>query len=259
MGNSANCACCDADQDKKATMDMMRNDKSPAPIGGATPAARGGVANDGLNLHDGGDNDPSLPPIDDVRGHKASDKKGWNGDDSHSNALTAMDNSLETRVEKLDDGSVFDGQFKGRDRHGWGKFTWATGGSYEGQFDTNNMHGEGTYIWTDGSKYEGQWQRNQLGPKGIMSWTDGRRYEGQFLDSKKHGEGTLHWPDGRSYSGQWEAGKQHGVGVTVTGKGVARRCQWDRGQLTRWLDERTETDTGGTPINGVAPKGLGGR
>ncbi|CAK0910207.1 unnamed protein product, partial [Prorocentrum cordatum] len=136
------------------------------------------------------------------------------------------------------DGSVFEGQFRGRDRHGYGKFTWSGGGSYEGNFDANDMHGEGSYIWSDGSKYQGQWQRNNMGPFGIMIWTDGRRYEGQFRDGKKHGEGKLTWPDGRSYVGQWECGKQHGVGTTVTGRGVSRKSQWDHGKLVKWLDDR---------------------
>lgn len=159
------------------------------------------------------------------------------------------DNTTEQRVEKLADGSVFEGQFRGRDRHGWGKFTWSTGGSYSGQFDSNDMHGEGTYQWSDGSSYAGQWQRNNMGPKGVMEWTDGRKYEGQFRNGKKHGEGQLLWPDGRSYTGQWEAGKQHGTGVTVTGKGVSRKSLWEHGKLLRWLEDRVEPDTGGAPTN----------
>jgi len=158
---------------------------------------------------------------------------------------TAQDGS-EHRLEKLADGSVFEGQFRGRDRHGWGKFTWSTGGSYSGQFDGNDMHGEGTYQWSDGSSYSGQWQRNNMGPKGVMEWTDGRKYEGQFRNGKKHGEGQLLWPDGRSYTGQWEGGKQHGIGITVTGKGVSRKSQWEHGKLVRWLEDRVEPDTGGS-------------
>jgi len=132
------------------------------------------------------------------------------------------------------DGSIFEGQFCGQNRHGWGRFTWTNGGTFEGQFDNNDMHGEGTYRWSDGSSYVGQWQRNEMGPQGVMRWTDGRRYEGHFDSGKKHGEGQLVWPDGRMYEGQWHSGKQHGIGLTVTGAGVIRVSEWEHGKLKQW-------------------------
>jgi len=171
---------------------------------------------------------------------------GFGHSDGPAHGADASGDHQETRIEKLNDGSVFEGQFRGRDRHGFGKFIWSGGGSYEGNFDANDMHGEGVYIWSDGSKYQGQWQRNNMGPYGSMTWTDGRKYEGQFRDGKKHGEGKLNWPDGRSYTGQWEAGKQHGVGTTVTGKGLSRKSQWEVGKLVRWLDDAGAPDMGGT-------------
>lgn len=138
---------------------------------------------------------------------------------------------MEYKIEHLPDGSVFEGQFRGLERHGRGTFTWSDGGSYAGQFDSNDMHGEGTYVWCDGSTFYGQWQHNEMGPDGVMKWPDGRKYHGQFRGGKKHGEGRLTWPDGRSYEGQWEAGKQHGVGITKTETGFTHKSQWEHGTL----------------------------
>lgn len=143
---------------------------------------------------------------------------------------------FHAREEILEDGSKYVGCFRGTERHGWGKFTWATGGGYEGQFLANDMHGEGTYEWGDGSTYTGQWQVNSMGPQGVMRWTDGRTYTGQFQNGQKHGEGELVWPDGRSYTGQWQCGRQHGQGVAVTGSGIPRLSRWEEGKLVRWLD-----------------------
>jgi len=222
---------------------------APPPMSAAQPAGKGGSR--------GGDESPltdrkehAMSSYQQEQIDKYSDRGHASPQEHHPSAHSGSE-ELEQRVERLADGSVFEGQFRGRDRHGWGKFTWATGGSYEGQFDSNDMNGEGTYQWSDGSTYTGQWQQNNMGPKGIMQWTDGRKYEGQFHNGKKHGEGQLLWPDGRSYTGQWEAGKQHGFGTTVTGKGLSRKSQWEHGKLVRWLEDRDhmhQPDVGGTPI-----------
>lgn len=65
-------------------------------------------------------------------------------------------------MEKLVDGSVFEGQFKNGDKSGKGTFTWNTGGCYEGEFEANDMHGEGRYQWNDGRSYVGQWRRRTV-------------------------------------------------------------------------------------------------
>mmetsp|Transcript_33844 Transcript_33844/g.105108 ORF Transcript_33844/g.105108 Transcript_33844/m.105108 type:complete len:527 (+) Transcript_33844:96-1676(+) len=140
-------------------------------------------------------------------------------------------------IEELPDGSTYEGQFLGRDRHGWGKITWASGDCYEGQFQCSAMHGQGALRWDTGVAYSGQWQSNELGPAGTMKWPDGRQYRGHFLDGEKHGEGRLTWPDGRSYTGQWSGGLQDGYGFIAARKGPSNLSQWEGGGLVRWLPE----------------------
>jgi len=123
-------------------------------------------------------------------------------------------NAPDHRIEELPDGSAYEGQFLGRDRHGWGKITWAGGDGYEGQFHRNDMHGQGALHWSSGVAYSGQWRRNELGPAGAMRW-----------------------PDGRSYTGQWVAGRQHGYGFVSVLRGPSHLSQWREGQLERWLAE----------------------
>mmetsp|Transcript_80667 Transcript_80667/g.180483 ORF Transcript_80667/g.180483 Transcript_80667/m.180483 type:complete len:229 (-) Transcript_80667:159-845(-) len=223
MGNATNCAACgcgDEKQNQTVHVDMTDPKLAPPPMS----APHAGRANRGA------DSDPDA-----VCKANLSYDHYRQVREQHTGS-PPTDSRLENRVEELPDGSRFEGQFRGKMRHGQGKFSWATGGFYEGQFCNNDMHGEGTYRWSDGSTYTGAWQNNTLGPEGMMKWTDGRVYEGQFLHGKKHGEGKLSWPDGRWYSGQWEAGKQHGVGTTCTGKGTPTQSQWEHGKLVRWLD-----------------------
>lgn len=292
MGNSTNCSSCGCGDKDQNTVHVDPNDArfAPQPYSSSAPPPMSAAHAMGRGTSRGGEDGPptdrkdhSVEAYKQEQLEKYADRQygerqpgfaggggyshgGGAGADVGSNPfqqdVRRQEEDLEHRVERLADGSVFEGQFRGRDRHGWGKFTWATGGSYEGQFESNNMHGDGTYQWSDGSTYTGQWQDNNMGPKGVMQWTDGRKYEGQFRNGKKHGEGQLLWPDGRSYTGQWEAGKQHGYGTTVTGKGLSRKSQWEHGKLVRWLEDRgniNEPDVGGTPIRigllSDAPKG----
>lgn len=162
--------------------------------------------------------------------------------DKVADAMTAEALTYEKVV--LADSSIFEGQLRGEDRHGWGKFTWDDGGAYEGQFDGNDMHGQGSYRWADGSVYVGIWTRNQMGPSGKMTWTDGREYSGEFVDGRKHGEGRIVWPDGRAYMGQWRSGKQHGFGTTVHSNGRERMSEWQHGTLVRWVEDREDFDAG---------------
>jgi len=141
-------------------------------------------------------------------------------------------------IEELPDGSIYEGQFRGWERHGHGKVHWADGSEYEGQFFRSDMHGKGSLTWKSGISYTGQWNKNRLGPRGEMSWPDGRYYCGQFQDGEKHSDGRLNWPDGKAYEGQWRMGKQHGYGLVCPGEGPPHLTQWTKGELVCWLDER---------------------
>uniref|UniRef100_A0A6T0UMJ3 Uncharacterized protein n=1 Tax=Alexandrium monilatum TaxID=311494 RepID=A0A6T0UMJ3_9DINO len=140
-------------------------------------------------------------------------------------------------IEELQDGSIYEGQFLGRERHGRGKMVWANGDIYEGHFNRSQMHGQGAMQWVHGVTYSGQWRHNELGPAGVMKWPDGRQFRGHFIEGEKHGEGRLMWPDGRSYTGQWCWGVQHGYGFVAERRGTPHLSHWDSGELMRWLPE----------------------
>jgi len=237
MGNATNCSEYCSDQEvHNQTFRHAADDPKLAPPPMSAPHVG--------RSHRSANNDPdAVSKANMSYEHYRQVREQHAGGSGHAGAecdvqgVPSISDLLEHRVEELPDGSRFEGQFRGKARHGRGKFTWATGGCYDGQFCENDMHGTGTYRWSDGSSYTGNWQRNALGPDGVMKWNDGRVYEGQFLHGKKHGEGRLTWPDGRWYSGSWEAGKQHGMGLTCTGKGPPAQSQWEHGKLVRWIDK----------------------
>lgn len=138
---------------------------------------------------------------------------------------------------EMPDGSVYEGQFSGWERHGSGRLTWACGDRYEGQFSHNAMHGYGTMRWANGVAYRGDWSENAVGPSGTMTWPDGREYRGRFANGEKEGHGSLRWPGGRVYAGQWKQGKQDGYGFITVQPGPSHLCEWSTGKLKRWLAE----------------------
>ena len=92
----------------------------------------------------------------------------------------------------------YEGQCKGKLKHGEGCFTWhADGSRLAGTFADDSIVGDAERVWSDGSKYVGKWAAFDLekhsfledGP-GVWHGASGEKYEGEFLNGLKHGEGT---------------------------------------------------------------------
>ena len=46
-------------------------------------------------------------------------------------------------------------------RHGQGKYTWATGNKYVGSWKYDKQHGQGIYTWADGTMWVGEWRNSK--------------------------------------------------------------------------------------------------
>ncbi len=57
-------------------------------------------------------------------------------------------------------------------------FTFKSGAIYEGQWKGKIREGFGTQIWPDGAKYLGEWKNNKAEGKGKFWHVDGDMYEG---------------------------------------------------------------------------------
>eukprot|EP00521_Asterionellopsis_glacialis_P007358 CAMPEP_0195285024 /NCGR_PEP_ID=MMETSP0707-20130614/3007_1 /TAXON_ID=33640 /ORGANISM="Asterionellopsis glacialis, Strain CCMP134" /LENGTH=495 /DNA_ID=CAMNT_0040344453 /DNA_START=187 /DNA_END=1674 /DNA_ORIENTATION=- len=118
-------------------------------------------------------------------------------------------------VVTWDDGSSYDGEWKGGRRAGLGSQTYANGRKYVGQWKRNKIHGRGVFTWPNGVMYNGMFRKNQRHGSGLQTYPDGTSFEGEFqYGSFKMGVFT--WPDGRVYRGKFnKRGKKEGLGMKV--------------------------------------------
>ncbi|KAM3129306.1 hypothetical protein pb186bvf_018593 [Paramecium bursaria] len=113
----------------------------------------------------------------------------------------------------IDNGAIYDGQWKFGLRHGKGKQVWKDGSIYEGYWKNNQAHGYGRLIHSDGDYYEGAWENDKASGFGVYTHSDGAKYEGNWKDDKQDGIGYETWPDGTSYRGNYNQSKKEGQGL----------------------------------------------
>lgn len=89
-------------------------------------------------------------------------------------------------------------------------YTYPDGTTYDGQWDGNNRHGFGVCVRPDGTRYEGEWKSNKRHGLGVWIRPDGTKYEGEWANSKPNGQGTFTFPSGNKRSGYWRDGKYVG-------------------------------------------------
>lgn len=103
--------------------------------------------------------------------------------------------------------------------HGKGSLRWQDGTTYEGEWRGGLQDGWGRFARLDGSLKEGIWRAGRLtGRGGRILDPDGSQYEGDLVDGLPNGHGTK--KEGRfmnrgasMYVGEWERGLRHGYGV----------------------------------------------
>ena len=104
-------------------------------------------------------------------------------------------------------GTVYEGQWRHRERNGQGTLIFPDGRKYTGDFKSGQRHGRGTMLYPDGRKYVGSFNYGARTGKGTMSYPDGRRYTGEFKDGEKSGQGKMVYPDGRNLEGEFRNGE----------------------------------------------------
>jgi hypothetical protein len=110
------------------------------------------------------------------------------------------------------DGSIYKGEFKEDERHGYGIFTSADGQDYKGEFWQDNAI-NGTFTYSDGAEYSGEWWGKDRHGIGEHLYSDGTRYVGNWVKNKRHGLGTLYLENGEKHVGSYFNDYQHGEGI----------------------------------------------
>lgn len=122
---------------------------------------------------------------------------------------------------KLDNGDVFEGEFKNGKRSGTGCYTWgSTGDLFTGQWKNNRRHGKGVFVWHDGRLYDGEYVKGKREGRGIFTWPYGAKYEGDWKANKRNGIGVYTHSDGRTFSGMYKDDKPDGEGILTDPQGI---------------------------------------
>jgi len=133
---------------------------------------------------------------------------------------------------RVDNGSLYVGEWQHGKRHGHGVFLTVEGDLFYGYFRNDISHGRGMYIWADGQVYTGDYVDGVREGKGIETWPRGARYEGEYHRDQRNGLGEYLYPDGRRYTGEYKDDRLHGQGVQTSSDGtVLYEGQWTMGEF----------------------------
>ncbi len=157
---------------------------------------------------------------------------------------------------KWSDGSIYEGEFRYGQPHGWGEMTWVDGSYYEGNFvngfrqgkgtqllsngdqyigyfKAGLMEGRGTYIWANGTAYTGEYNKDQIEGFGEIRFPDGTQYQGQWKDGLANGKGSFTLPGGAHFTGIFRKGKRHDTSKVVFADGAAMFSTWTNGSIQK--------------------------
>lgn len=166
----------------------------------------------------------------------------------------ASSGALSRSRHEFKSGSVYDGQWKGNARHGFGVQQWFDGARYEGEWKdniaegrgrfqhcsgdvyvgewkSNVAHGYGIYYHKDLTKYEGEWCKDCQDGYGVEIWADGTRYTGLFSKGFKEGWGVYIFPDGSQFAGAFRQNHFHGCGQNTGLDGRIFRGSWHQSAM----------------------------
>jgi hypothetical protein len=76
----------------------------------------------------------------------------------------------------------YDGDWVDDLMHGFGKYTFTSGGIYTGEWSRGKMHGKGKMLNADGTSYDGDWRDNAMSGEGIYIDIDKVKWEGIFIN-----------------------------------------------------------------------------
>ena len=174
-------------------------------------------------------------------------------------------NVMVRGIKKYSQGDTYEGEFKGNNRHGNGKYTWANGDVYNGEWKDNRMNGVGRKDMMDGSFVEGEFRNNMLEGFGKKVYPSGEYYLGFFKDDNRHGRGSYHWVQtGERFEGEWAFGDrvfglQTFPDKTIEGKWVNEKKQGEHivtfsdGKREIWTFENSDC-IGTKPFEGPEPE-----
>ena len=86
-------------------------------------------------------------------------------------------------------------------------FKHTDGGVYNGEWKGALKDGFGVYTYPSGARYEGEWLDGTKEGRGVYKFPKGGIYEGEWRNGKMEGVGVRTYASGKVSSGLWEGGK----------------------------------------------------
>ncbi|GIX64897.1 MORN repeat-containing protein [Babesia caballi] len=142
-------------------------------------------------------------------------------------AVDVGDGLVERGPVVLSDGSVYSGQWRGRERHGKGQHFAIDGTRYFGSFAANVYEGTGEIVYINGDKFKGIFKGGLRNGKGVMLYSNGDMFDGNWLDGMRHGYGVERFSDGSVYMGTFKCDKRDGKGELKLSNGVVYEGTFD--------------------------------
>jgi len=150
----------------------------------------------------------------------------------YTGLLDLTGNPDGTGTLRIEDGSIYDGDWQRGLRHGHGVYASVEGDLFRGTWQDDKFYGRGVYVWPDGQVYTGDYVDGLREGKGIETWPHGAKYEGEYHQDQRNGRGAYNYPDGRRYEGEYQADRPHGIGRQIAADGsVLYDGQWNMGEF----------------------------
>lgn len=134
-------------------------------------------------------------------------------------------------VQKMQDGTIYKGDFRNGFRHGKGIMLFSNGAVYEGEFQFGQRSGLGVYTYETGHVYQGQFDNNHPNGAGRMTNPAGDVFIGQFWNGVPHGNIEIVYHTGVIYKGSYAGGKRKGSGTLTLAPGVQLAGEWKKNRL----------------------------
>lgn len=134
-------------------------------------------------------------------------------------------------VQKMQDGTIYKGDFQNGLRHGKGIMVFSNGAVYEGEFQYGLRSGFGIYTYETGHVYQGQFENNHPNGAGRMTNPVGDVFIGKFWNGVPHGTIEIVYHTGVIYKGSYAGGKRKGTGELILAPGVSLVGEWKKNRL----------------------------
>ena len=69
---------------------------------------------------------------------------------------------MKKKIINYSNGDKYEGELKGKKKHGYGIFTWADGSTFTGDWKDDKKHGHATFIDANGETLSGYWKNGEF-------------------------------------------------------------------------------------------------